>query len=170
MESDAKSVSDCKSIVSKNNMASDLKFIETNFTKIAETIKYLEGQNLKLTDTFEKFQTTVNSLKNIDWQYRDLLNKKIDAILNRNPDLKTIEKIARQVFTTESILENLLLSKKISTLSHYFEYSPVTSCDVERSFSRFKDILSAKRSNFTEKNLEQFLIINAYICAQLSNN
>jgi hypothetical protein len=36
-------------------------------------------------------------------------------------------------------------------------FAPVTSCDVERSFSKFKDILTSQRSSFIAENLEKYV-------------
>ncbi|KAF0770686.1 Uncharacterized protein FWK35_00033978, partial [Aphis craccivora] len=41
-----------------------------------------------------------------------------------------------------------------------FKYEPITSVDVERSFSLYKNILSNRRYNFKEHDLEMYIIIN----------
>ena len=38
------------------------------------------------------------------------------------------------------------------------KFSPITSCDVERSFSDYKSILTDKRTSFTPENLEMHVI------------
>uniref|UniRef100_A0A914M952 Uncharacterized protein n=1 Tax=Meloidogyne incognita TaxID=6306 RepID=A0A914M952_MELIC len=42
----------------------------------------------------------------------------------------------------------------------YYKYAPITSVDVERSFSVYKSILADNRMKFTPKNLEMYLICN----------
>jgi hypothetical protein len=54
-----------------------------------------------------------------------------------------------------------LKKKKNENLIKYFDHCPLTNCDVERSFSIFKDLLTHKRNRLTEENLEKLLIINA---------
>jgi len=46
------------------------------------------------------------------------------------------------------------------TLLNCFKYAPITSVNVERSFSLYKYILSNRSLNFNEHNLEMYLIIN----------
>jgi len=46
------------------------------------------------------------------------------------------------------------------TLLNCFKYAPITSVDVERSFSLYKHILSNRRFNFNENHLEMYLIIS----------
>jgi hypothetical protein len=41
-----------------------------------------------------------------------------------------------------------------------FKSSPITTCDVERSFSKYKQILSDRRLCFTEENLKYYFIVN----------
>ena len=40
------------------------------------------------------------------------------------------------------------------------KYAPLVSVDVERSFSTYKSILTDRRHNLTEENIEHFNIIN----------
>ena len=40
------------------------------------------------------------------------------------------------------------------------KFAPLTSCDVERSFSVYNSILTEDRTNFTPENLEMYLICN----------
>ena len=41
------------------------------------------------------------------------------------------------------------------------KYAPIVSCDVEWSFSTYKNVLSEKRTNFTLENLEMYMIYYA---------
>jgi hypothetical protein len=40
-----------------------------------------------------------------------------------------------------------------------FKYAPVTSCDVERSFSSYKNILSDNRRRFALEALKMYIIV-----------
>ena len=52
-------------------------------------------------------------------------------------------------------LENLSL-KQVDA----YAFAPITSCDVERSFSKYNFILSDGPQNFTFESLKQYVIIN----------
>lgn len=41
-----------------------------------------------------------------------------------------------------------------------FNYAPLTTVDVERSFSIYKHILTNRRYNFKQDSLEMYLVIN----------
>ena len=68
--------------------------------------------------------------------------EKLDKSLMKNPDLEK--------FTSKT--NSLQFRVKIS-------HSPLTSCEIERSFSLYKNILADKRYNLLEENIEKFLIM-----------
>lgn len=76
-------------------------------------------------------------LKSVEWSLQDKFNAKIDAV-TRNPDFLVLKQIANNVPPSTYF-----------ALAPNFLFTPVTSCDVERSFSKFKDILTAKRNQFS---------------------
>lgn len=41
----------------------------------------------------------------------------------------------------------------------YFMYAPMSSVDVERSFSVYKNLLSSNRRRFTFENIRKYLIV-----------
>jgi hypothetical protein len=42
------------------------------------------------------------------------------------------------------------------------KYAPITSVDVERSFSMYKNILSDNRVSFTSENLTKYMVVNSF--------
>jgi hypothetical protein len=44
----------------------------------------------------------------------------------------------------------------------YMKYVPITSVDVERSFSLYKNILAPNRMNFNENNLTKYKFVNSF--------
>lgn len=43
-----------------------------------------------------------------------------------------------------------------------YSFAPITSAEVERSFSLYKNILTDRRRSFTFENLKKFFILNCY--------
>lgn len=43
------------------------------------------------------------------------------------------------------------------------KFSPITSVDVERSFSLYKHILSDRRTHMTPEHMEQYIVINCFM-------
>lgn len=156
LSEDALSITQCKGLITKTTLQSELNFLATYFSCLPETIKFLETRNLQLSVAMEKFESTLLHLKNVKWPLQDKFNHKIDCVIKRNPNLQTLKQISLNNFND---YETAL---KYCDFVPHFSFAPVTSCDVERSFSRFKDLLTSKRSNFTEDNLEKYAVIQTY--------
>lgn len=130
----------------------NVEFINVHFRELPNIIKYFETQNLKLEYGIHTLNKTLNKLKCIPGDFGKRLNKKIDAVFERNPYLHTLKNLSSRNFKDIEMLHKNFVS--------YFQYAPLTICDVERSFSILKNILSSKRTNFSKENLENGLIIN----------
>ena len=152
---EAVSIKECKQIVNKPGLYDQLQLIEAHFKKIPECITFLESQNLKLTVSFSRIEELFNELNTIVDPLREKLKNKIDAVVSRNPDFTLLKEISNNNFSNEAGF------LKYKNLVRMFEYAPVTSCDVERSFSRFKDILTPKRSSLSDENIEKIIIIQS---------
>jgi hypothetical protein len=94
-------------------------------------------------------------LKSTPEEFGSRLQQKINLVFAKNPDLHIVKQISLGIF------ENQQLKSKCENLVKYFDHCPLTNCDVERSFSIFKELLTPKRNRLTEENLEKLLIINA---------
>lgn len=133
-----------------------MAFIKANLPFIVNIIKSLENKNLSLNDSCElidKFEQNVNC---IPGSSGEILKFKFREIIDKNQGLATLRKINKILRGDSSehleIDDPLILSK--------FKFAPITSVDVERSFSVYKYILNDRRFNFTEENLEKYLIIH----------
>jgi hypothetical protein len=154
---DAVSIKECKKVLAKEDLHNQLQFIQTNFEKIPQCIKFLQGRNIKLSISFNKIEGLFEELKMIEAPITDKLKKKIDAVVSRNLDYHTLKQISMHTgFVDEPTYA------KYQSLIPFFEFAPVTSCDVERSFSKFKDVLTPKHCNFSEDHLEKNIIIHAF--------
>lgn len=153
---EAVSIKDCKKVLLLQDLHEQLKFIDTNFAQVLPTIKFLEQQNIELASSFQRIESLYERLRSIEAPISKKLQQKIDAVVHRNPDFHILKQISANSFTDEGI------SQKYSNLVSVYSFAPVTSCDVERSFSRFKDILTSKRNNFTEDNFEKYAVIQSF--------
>jgi hypothetical protein len=84
----------------------------------------------------------------------DKIKIKLEKVLEKNPGLSKLIDIAKVL--TGGVAQVDLAPDMIAAM----KFAPMVSCDVERSFSVYKQILSDKRMNFTPENLEMYLICN----------
>ena len=73
--------------------------------------------------------------------------KKLTSSIGKNKDLYP--------FTSKEQPKSFLFNIK---------YAPLTSVEVERSFSALKNLLTDKRTSLSDENLEQLLVIQCNNC------
>jgi hypothetical protein len=86
------------------------------------------------------------------------ISAKLQRVLQRNPGCSTLCTISDILCGNEVELDNSELKLDASDLTFY-KYAPVTSCDVEGSFSKYKANVSDNRSYFKFKNLKMQVVI-----------
>ena len=119
-----------------NQMIAKNLYNMRKLVKIPLLIRKLENQRISMEDQLN----VLEDLKEIISDKPTYL-KKLNDSLAKNPDLIP--------FT--SVIDP---RKRIER-----EYCPLVTVDVERSFSRFKDLLTSKRRRLTEDNIKHHMII-----------
>jgi hypothetical protein len=94
-------------------------------------------------------------LINIPSPNRKIVKDKLKYALEKNEGYKTIKTYPKVITRNQSV--NLDITP---TFLNYFKYASITSVDVEHTFSLYKHILSNRRYNFQEHDLEMYIIIN----------
>ena len=84
-----------------------------------------------------------------------------------NFELKNfLEKYTQHNIPDESTIRKKIIyqniSKRFNLINYipFYKYASLTSCDVERSFSIYKNILTDRRTSLTPEHLEMLLICN----------
>lgn len=103
----------------------------------------------------------VIKIRKVEGQIGEKIKAKIYAVLKKNAGFKKVKEIGN-IFnlpsSKEKIVDNEYSTKELTT----FKYPPITSVDVERTFSMLKTVLRPNRMSFTFDNLKKNLFI--YIC------
>lgn len=76
------------------------------------------------------------------------INSKLESVLSRNPGYDKTKRICR-VLRGENVEINNMNPAEIARK----KYAPITSRDVERSFSDYKNIVTEKRQNLTIEHI-----------------
>ena len=100
------------------------------FKYLMESMYSIESIQLSLADQVEIVDRITSTLQE---KYRSLLQRSVD----KNPDLAS--------------LKSLPVEKKI-----LFKWAPITTCEIERSFSVYRRILPEKRHKLSEDLCEMF--------------
>lgn len=127
----------------KKNLKLDLDYIEEFFKDVQIGLKKLQKSNLTLVESLEIFDHVRTVLS---WCSSENIKNKLENVISRNPDLDKIRDICDAI--TAGIDDR-----------SYYMYVPLTSVDVERSFSTYKRILNIKRNRLTVENIEKIMIV-----------
>ncbi|KAJ8941090.1 hypothetical protein NQ314_010495 [Rhamnusium bicolor] len=141
-------VSQNVNIINITHLSEQLNLIKELFHKTPIAITQLESGELSLPDVVDLFNSTVENLKSSgDFAQQSQHIKNI--ILKRNPDYVEVCKIL-----------NLLKSDGFACKEclQCYRYVPVTSCDVERSFSLLRDFDISRINSHSGKLMPERLL------------
>lgn len=133
----------------------DLAIIKAHFKIIPRAIQKLETCGLSLHASISIFEEVKSELECAPPQYEEILSVKLSSILQRNPDFNILCSVNKYLQGNSVELPEEIPPELVSA----YKYCPITSVDVERSFSAYKLILSDKRHKFTPENLEKIMIV-----------
>lgn len=136
-KSPSKCLLKCRELIEDDELVNEL-YVISDFVWLADTIGVLEFQNLRLDEVFSIMQAATERIMASDL---DEAKNRLQKSVSKNPDLETLKNLKE--------IEEMIL----------FKYAPLTSCDVERTFSKTK-IFATDRTNFTENNLKKYYIVN----------
>jgi hypothetical protein len=121
----------------------------------------LETQGLTIAEVAVILLEVKNSLSNAAGETGAIVYQKFNQILEKNPGFSIIREIG--IILSGGFVENFQMPPNIISC---YKFVPLTSTDVERSFSIYKSVLSDRRARFTPENLEMYLIIHCFANVQ----
>ncbi|KAL4135648.1 hypothetical protein QTP88_007246 [Uroleucon formosanum] len=151
-----------KKIMSETDLESNLAFIYTNYGFLTTAITCLETQGTLLTDAIKTVENVENKLNTIKCSKGITIYKKFEEVIAKNLGFKILTKISKVMLGEEITMDNLPEDISCDDLL-YFKYAPISSVDVERSFSVYKNMLADNRRSFKFENLSKSLIVNCNI-------
>lgn len=155
---DAVSIRIALDCLDKPNIREQLAYISANFACVESSITKLEKQYIPLVEQLDIVQRVQESLNNSTGLAAASAANKMRNVLSKNPGHKTISTIGKilqgdATATISSIEEEYTVEEVVA-----FKFAPTTSCDVERSFSRYKSLLRDNRQSFTFENLKMIFV------------
>ena len=142
----------------KETIVVDLAYIVSHLSFMPATIKRLEEPDLPLTESLSIMGKAEEKINSSPGQKGLILKEKMNQVLRKNPGLKIQRSVGK---VHESDLPDPPLEMSPRDISQ-LKYCPMTSCNVERSFSSYKNILSDKPQCFVEENLSKVVICHAF--------
>lgn len=157
-KNDAICIENAQKSIAGKGIREDLLFILCNFVCLAKAITKLETQGSSIQDCLELINETEILINKVRGPKALSIKQKLENVLEKNAGFHLIKEI-NDVLLGQGEIGNELKHYTLTELNN-FKYAPVTSCDVERSFSKYKNIFTDKRHKFTFENLKMYVIVN----------
>lgn len=144
---DCSSVAIAKELVSEQ-LRDHIMYIEQKFKDLSKYIKLLETSAMEISKSLKVVQDLSTALDQVREGPAQAVTQKLKTIIDKNVGYSDLCQIRDQLASTENQTHN-----SDSEYIQYFKFAPVTSCDVERSFSRLKSVLTIEKV-FNSKTFE----------------
>lgn len=156
---DSSAVREAQTLFEDPLLAVEVQLIKTNFTFLARSIRKLETGGLPLLESLDVVNQVGEELAKITSPVGRHVSRKFEAVLQKNPGYSTLKAVGNVMASAP----NATLPENVPAgLLPAYKYAPLTTCDVERSFSNYKNILSDRRQKFTEENIERYIVSNVF--------
>lgn len=155
---DAKAIGSAQDLFSDPEIEGKLACIKSNFAFLPETITHLEKSCMPLEMSIELVNSAENCINNVNAEFGEPVRQKLKFVLGKNKGFQTMCQIAcilsGKEFKMDIFDEDLTASDIV-----FFKYAPITSVEVERSFSKYKTVLADNRRSFTFDNLRMTMVV-----------
>ncbi|KAH6946592.1 hypothetical protein HPB50_014148 [Hyalomma asiaticum] len=126
---------------------------------VAKSTKKLESSGAALTQSVELMLDVQERFATVpDGPVADRVTAKLKAVLDKNPGFYVLKQVSNVLSGTNSKIPGEIRGSKVPD----YKYAPLTSVDVERSFSAYKQILTERRHNFKPEKLEMVLVCHCF--------
>lgn len=174
LNDDSASILKVKNILADKQLDANLVCIKGNIGMISKSITQLETRGLKLVNSINIVNKIIDEMNTINTQSKTIKSvvEKLKKVIDKNKGFHTLRKISNILYGTEANIEIDDLGELEVSEMVYFKYAPITSVDVERTFSQYKNLLTDKRRSLLFENIKQILVIqcNSDIGKIIRNN
>lgn len=144
LANESAAIKTAKKCFQRSKLRQELNFIRDNYEVIASSIEQLQCSTLSIAESF-LILDTVRCY--VNWSKLLPVIRKFEAVLERNPDYENLREISENIAQTEN---------------EFYKFAPLTSSEVERTFSIHKWLYSDKRNCLLPENVEKLMIIYSY--------
>ncbi|KAE9532725.1 hypothetical protein AGLY_009806 [Aphis glycines] len=156
---DAVAIENAQKLLNDTNLELNLTFIKANYGNLPKYITTLETSGLSLTNSINIIAQVQNEIGTDNGSIGISIKKKLEAVIEKKLGFKTMKHISNILERKATSRNNTIPEELTADDMAYMKFAPMTSVDVERSFSRYKTTLADNRRRFTFENIKQHLII-----------
>lgn len=153
----SQSLTELKRLFKNKEIKQQLSFLKTNYSFVSKTITQMEESNLPLTRSVQLIKQCEVAFENVAGKIGSKIFQKFRNVMEKNSGFQFVSQVANVLkgdFTDSIDLDPMLLNN--------FKNAPITSVDVERSFSIYKFLYNDRRQNFLMENFEKHLVVYCF--------
>lgn len=155
---DALSIKIAKKNLVKTCVKSNLVYIKSNFKILSDSILKLQRKNMPLAESLDILEKVSVQLQMAQGNDGQKVYKKFETVSNKNSGLKILKEISKIISGESDNMDGLPEDLTTNDLC-FFKFAPITSVDVERSFSIYKNLLTDNRRSFKPENIRKHLLL-----------
>lgn len=156
-DSNCAALQECKELLTSFELSQNLSFIKGNYGFVPDSILKLETQGMSLLESIGLINDFEASCKNVTGKIGTVVLKKFRNVIDKNSGYSVLQNVAK--ILEGEVVTNFDLSPQIIV---NLKNAPITSVDVERSFSVYKHMYTDKRHKFLPENFEKYLIVKCF--------
>lgn len=158
---DAAAIETAQTLFNKRSLKDDLSIIAANFSVLPSAIGSLEEHGLCLADAIGKVKEVEIQFNSFGGPKLIPIKEKLSKVLKKNKGFQYLS-VVQTILDGSGSVANLP-PDSAATLSPAelacLRFAPVVSCDVERTFSRFKSIFRDNRHRFLFEHLKMHVVV-----------
>lgn len=158
--SEACSIATVQDILKAPALRNELATIALNYKCLEESITKLQERDVSLSDTVKLIRKVEDDFGSVPGEKGRRVYDKLTAVLKANQGFQTILRI-NDALSDDTNVDLTDLDLEPTDLAA-FRFAPMTSCDVEHSFSIYKATLTDRRMNFDMENLKMVLTVRTF--------
>lgn len=155
--SEAKSIAKAISAIVLPSLKKSLAFIKSNFDCLVTGVMQLQGKGMSLAAALEIIESVHVKLQSMHG--RPEFVAKFNRVIPRNNGFLKMKEISTILSTGLATQPDEFIDSLTPDEVNAFLYAPITSCDVERTFSKYKQVLGEQRRSFLFDNLKMHVLI-----------
>jgi len=124
-----------------------------------KSIKNLKRSSLTLCDFIQIVNNVILAMEKVPGQQEKIIQEKLLYLIEKNVGFQT----AKQITAILSGKENSIMPPNLTpSMCSCMKFAPITSVDVERSFSTYKSILTEKKNFHDIRKYGKYIIVHCY--------
>ena len=153
---DAICIKKAKNHLKNPELKGQLAYLLSNFQFVTEIQTLIQAKNLMLSNAIALIEDFESKLNSVQGSFGEEVKVKFENLIDKNNGFKELKNINTILNGQRLQLNANFTPEQLAS----FKFAPITSCDVERSFSKYKYLYNQRKHRYEFDNFAKTLIIS----------